>query len=166
MSHLAHDEAGVREDVPHLDAAVARYDGALPLVANVAVPGLVHGDYWPENVLLGDDGLVSGIADWSGNVLAGDPRVDVAQSIMYLDMLDGFTHDDVALLLDEAGKRHGRDFPQIVEVYRLHFALVYAADCKRYDPLTYRWCVRHLCGAGAPLRPDADGGERQSSSRS
>ena len=150
MSHLAHDEAGVREDVPQLDEAVARYHGALPLVADVITPRLVHGDYWAENVLLGDDGLVSGIADWSGNVLAGDPRVDVAQSIVYLDMLDGFTHHDVALLLGEAAKRHGRDFPRIVELYRLHFALVYAADCKHYDPLTYHWCVRHLRAAGAP----------------
>ena len=148
LTHLHHDEPGVREDVPTLDAALSHYDSALPLVAEVTQPRLVHGDYWLENVLIGDDNRITGVVDWSGNVLAGDPRVDVAEAICYLDMLDGFDPSDIQLLRLEAARRHGATIEPIVELYRLHFALMYAADCKHYDPLTYRWCIRHLREAG------------------
>jgi aminoglycoside phosphotransferase (APT) family kinase protein len=144
LAHLRRDEAGVREDVPTLDTALARYDALLPLTADVTEPRLVHGDYWPENVLIGDDHSITGVVDWSANVLAGDPRVDLAQSIVYLDMLDSFVPADVPFLLREATRRHGPRIEAIVDLYRLHYALMYAADCKHLDPLTYRWCLRHL----------------------
>ena len=144
LDHLRRDEAGVREDVPALDAAVAHYETSLSLVADVTHPRLVHGDYWLENVLIGDDHRVSGVVDWGGNVLAGDPRIDLAQAIFYLDMLDGHDAGDADLLLGDAARRHGPGICEIVNLYRLHYALMYAADCKHFDPLTYRWCVRHL----------------------
>ena len=149
LAHLRRDEAGVRKDVPALDAALARYEALLPLIADVTEPRLVHGDYWPENVLIGDDCRISGIVDWSANVLAGDPRVDLAQAIVYLDMLDGFVPADVPFLLHEATRRYGPGIEAIVELYRLHYALMYAADCKHFDPLTYRWCLRHLRSVSA-----------------
>ena len=147
LEHLHHDEAGVREDVPTLELALAWYDELLPLAASVTRPSLVHGDYWVENVLIGDDHRITGIVDWSANVLAGDPRVDIAQTIFYLDMLDAFVPADIPFLLGEAARRHGPEIEPIVDLYRLHYALLYAADCKHYDPLTYRWCVHHLRAA-------------------
>jgi aminoglycoside phosphotransferase (APT) family kinase protein len=65
------DEAGVR-------AALAR---GRPGPTNL--PGLLHGDFWPGNVLW-RDGEISGVIDWEG-ASWGDPLYDVA--ITRLDLL-------------------------------------------------------------------------------
>lgn len=65
------DEAGVRAAL-----AAGRPGSANP-------PGLLHGDFWPGNVLW-KDGQVSGVIDWEAAAW-GDPLYDVA--VTRLDML-------------------------------------------------------------------------------
>ena len=50
-------------------------------------PGLLHGDYWPGNILWRNDMLV-GVIDWEDAVV-GDPLADVANARMELTMAFG-----------------------------------------------------------------------------
>lgn len=38
---------------------------------------IVHGDFWPRNILVSEPGDVSGVIDWEHGSLAGDPRDDL-----------------------------------------------------------------------------------------
>ena len=57
-----------------LHAAVAELEWARPLLDRQA-PGLVHGDVQPTNLLIGDDGLVTGLLDWEA-AKSGPPAFD------------------------------------------------------------------------------------------
>lgn len=78
------DEAGVR-------AVLAR---GRPGPGNR--PGLLHGDFWPGNVLW-KDGEISGVIDWEG-ASWGDPLYDVA--ITRLDMLWAYGPEAMAGFTD------------------------------------------------------------------
>lgn len=74
------DEVGALEDPPlderrRLEKALAALEAARPLLDRQA-PGLVHGDIQPSNVLVDDDGRVSGILDWEA-AKSGPPAFDL-----------------------------------------------------------------------------------------
>lgn len=60
---------------PAISAALRRYLGAPP--AARYVPCVVHGDLAAEHVLLGADGTVTGVIDWS-DAMIGDRALDLA----------------------------------------------------------------------------------------
>ena len=69
-------EVGViRSPVPGaIAAAVEELEAARPLLDRQR-PGLVHGDLQPFNVLVGDDGQVTGVLDWEA-AKSGPPAFD------------------------------------------------------------------------------------------
>jgi hypothetical protein len=77
----AHTHALARE----LPAVAARLAGA-------ATPRtIVHGDFWAGNLLM-TSGRVSGVVDWAGGVLSGEPLRDVARfALSYSLYLDRHT---------------------------------------------------------------------------
>ncbi len=59
---------------------------------------LVHGDAYPGNVLVDDDGEVATILDFGRYSLVGDPRLDVAIAIELTEMAGGFSPEDTEFL--------------------------------------------------------------------
>jgi len=58
------------------------------LAANVVRRSVVHGDFWPGNVLL-SGGHVTGVVDWEAGSLAGEPVRDLVRfALMYALYLD------------------------------------------------------------------------------
>ncbi len=104
-------------------------------------PALVHGDYFPGNVLVRreDDGsaTITGVVDFSPHTLAADPLMDVAGAIAFLG-LDGSPGDE-EWLTDLAVSRLGDEARHWIEVYRRYYGF-YFAD----DPAIYSWCVEQL----------------------
>jgi aminoglycoside phosphotransferase (APT) family kinase protein len=91
----------IAERPAHLDASLAEgrirdaLEAAWPLVQH-GTPTLLHGDYWPGNLLWKDGRLVA-ILDWE-DAARGDPLADVANSRLEIlwafgsKAMDVFTH--------------------------------------------------------------------------
>lgn len=57
---------------------------AAAAVAAVAPLRIVHGDLASDNIMVADDGTLSGIVDWDGAIL-GDPAIDTAAALHVLE---------------------------------------------------------------------------------
>ena len=87
------------EEVPDLRRIVSRLEA---LIEEDQMrwdrKSLVHGDAYPGNVLVDDDGEVATILDFGRYGLVGDPRLDVAIGIELTEMVGGFTPEDTEYL--------------------------------------------------------------------
>ncbi|MFD0404160.1 aminoglycoside phosphotransferase family protein [Kitasatospora sp. NPDC127116] len=77
----------LRLDVPALDSIIDR------LTARLARPytgpeGVIHGDLYPDNILVTADGKVSAVIDFGTFTLLGDPLFDLAGACAYYRMYD------------------------------------------------------------------------------
>lgn len=114
-------------------------------------PALVHGDYFPGNVLVRrePDGsaTVTGVVDFSPHTLAADPLLDVAGAIAFLGLESRTAQaGDEEWLTDLAVARLGDEARFWIEVYRRFYAFYFAED-----PAIYDWSVEQL-------RRDLNGG--------
>ncbi|MEV0530842.1 aminoglycoside phosphotransferase family protein [Kitasatospora sp. NPDC050463] len=79
--------ADLRCDVPAVDSIIDR------LIARLARPyagpeSVIHGDLYPDNMLVTTDGKVSAVIDFGTFTLLGDPLYDVAGACAYYRMYD------------------------------------------------------------------------------
>jgi Ser/Thr protein kinase RdoA (MazF antagonist) len=63
---------------------------------------LVHGDYFPENVMVADDGRICGVIDFGALTLIGDADVDLACAVLNLTGMAGVTPEDRRIALKRA----------------------------------------------------------------
>lgn len=104
---------------------------------------LVHGDYYLGNVLFDRDLRVSAVLDFGAHALIGDPRLDVAGAIAFLDLDTTIRPWHIEYVRGLADEHYGGDVRAISDLYTLYYSIYYA-DTKTTDSLTYRWCVRNL----------------------
>lgn len=98
---------------------------------------LVHGDAYPNNVLIDADGEVATVLDFGRHTLLGDPRMDIAIAIELTEMA-GFTPEDTTYLrglLDED--------PKVANACRAYAAILLAAEY-RYDERIVRKCLHSM----------------------
>lgn len=138
-AHLAATVVGFADVVARFDAALdGLYDGP---------PVLVHVDYFPGNVMAvdTDDGYrVSGVLDFASHSLLGDPLLDVVGAVLMADMLTDVTTAEKHRLAVEAVSLVGDRLAEVMETYRLFYALYYAMD----DALV-PWSSRELTEVAA-----------------
>ena len=99
---------------------------------------LVHGDAYPGNVLVDDDGEVATILDFGRYSLVGDPRLDAAIAIELTEMVADFTPEDTEYL------RGLTDEEPAAAAYRAWTAIV-LASVYRGDSRIVRKCIREPC---------------------
>lgn len=134
--------ADVEQDVPGVDAALAHVRAELRTLEGFGEKRLVHGDYFPGNVYI--DGLtICGVGDFGYTTVVGDPRMDLAGAIDYLELVDGYQPDDTTFLMQLVKERHGTGIVRWLALYRL-FCSFYFSRCKTDDPRLYAWCIRNL----------------------
>ncbi len=102
--------------------ALARLDN----VAASPPKALVHGDYFPGNVLIDDDLRVSGLVDFSFWTVVGDPLLDVIGTPIFLEMNDEATAEDIAFVRRIILDRHGDAVLRPARFYRAYFAFAMA----------------------------------------
>jgi hypothetical protein len=111
---------------------------------------LVHGDYFPGNVLLDERRQVSAVIDFSVFTLVGDPLLDAACAATFLEMSEPFTEADSALVRDLALERFGNRLAE--PFYRAYFAFFLASPeyAEPPYPKLYAWSLANLAAlAGA-----------------
>jgi aminoglycoside phosphotransferase (APT) family kinase protein len=145
-STLVASRVDLEADVPQLDQVLAAFDEQLPLQGDKPPKSLVHGDYFPANVFMGDDLTVSGVGDFSYATIVGDARMDIAGAIWLMGATKDCRAEDSAFLRQLVRERWGDAMVAVTDLYRLYYAL-YFSGCKADDPVTYWWCVRTLSEA-------------------
>jgi aminoglycoside phosphotransferase (APT) family kinase protein len=114
---------------------------------HAASPSLVHGDYFPENVMVADDGCVCGVIDFGALTLIGDADLDLACAVLNLTGMVGVTPEDRRIALKRAEALGlTRD---TLDLYGLYYAFRFLGALRKNDGL-FRWCVRTIreaCGS-------------------
>jgi aminoglycoside phosphotransferase (APT) family kinase protein len=138
---LMHDD--LRVDVPSFETALAethRALGALPEPAHA----LVHGDYFPGNVLVGNDLTVTGVIDFGPLTVIGDPMMAVASAVIFLETTRrAFDPEDAAYLTQRLVDAHGEGAHEMLRAYRGFYA-IRLSNSKPHDEHLYGWCLRSL----------------------
>jgi putative membrane protein len=135
----------LQRDVPGVSEVWNRLHA--DLAQRSAVPALVHGDVCPPNAYLsqGPDGpVVTGIGDFSPHTVNGDPLMDLAGALIFLE-LEPYADApaDAAWLEAVAVERHGREIVPWINVYRRFYGF-YFSNAYAFDPTLYAWCLRQL----------------------
>ncbi|HEY7021771.1 MAG TPA: aminoglycoside phosphotransferase family protein [Ktedonobacterales bacterium] len=104
---------------------------------------LVHGDYFPDNVLFDDTLQVSAVLDFGAHTLAGDPRLDATSAIIFLGLEPAMRPLHFAHVMALAQEQYGDDMLPLINIYGLYYA-IYFANTKLTVPDAYAECVRAL----------------------
>jgi putative membrane protein len=135
----------LERDIPDVAEVWNRLHGEL--AQRSVMPAIVHGDVCPPNAYLsrGPEGpVVTTIADFSPHTVHGDPLMDVAGALIFLELepyADAVA--DSAWLEAVAVERHGQEIVRWIDVYRRFYGF-YFSNAYAFDPHLYAWCVRQL----------------------
>ena len=125
-----------------LSGHVHRPDRALACLGDMLVrrppvqPDLVHGDYYPANVLIGEDQRITGVIDFGRLTLKGDACMDAAGAVLYLTGMAGVTTLDKEVVFS-CLQSYGLT-EEDVALYRLFYAFRFL-ETTRTGLL--RWCI-------------------------
>jgi aminoglycoside phosphotransferase (APT) family kinase protein len=125
------------------------FDKAADMIADLPeLPAkvLVHGDYFPGNVLLADDLSVSAVLDFGVFTVVGDPRLDLAISYLTLELIEECTADDARFVRELVIERHGAEIAPALRFYRafLAFSMADPANAAPPYPKLYGWSIAML----------------------
>jgi aminoglycoside phosphotransferase (APT) family kinase protein len=140
---LQRSRSDVEHDLPQLDQLLSEFHTRLLPMLTLQAKSLVHGDYFPGNVFIDDTLTVYAVGDFGYSTVVGDPRMDIAGAIVFLEVVEGYQAADTQLLLRSVQRGSAGVSADIIELYRLYYSL-YFSHCKRDDPNTYAWCIRNL----------------------
>jgi aminoglycoside phosphotransferase (APT) family kinase protein len=131
-------------DVPRFADKVQRLNTLLdqPYRGNYR---LIHGDFFPGNLLIDDDDQITALLDFGLMTMYGDALFDIATGWVFFDMYDelkaGVRDRYLALLLERLGEDVRGKLYRYVLIYSILSANTYSLDCTDGH---YRWCVANL----------------------
>jgi putative membrane protein len=141
-AHGAAASTRVRADLPELDQLVADFCEEAVTI-RVHSPHLVHGDYFPGNVIVDESGEnIVGVADFASQTMSGDPALDIAGALAFLEITPGLRPADVQRLQERVEQLAPLALRR-VSTYRRFYALSYLHAIDD-DPPLYRWCLETL----------------------
>ena len=101
---------------------------------NTPEKNFVHGDYFFGNVLVDDELEISAVLDVSWWSVVGDHLMDIAGVVMFLDLYEYVTPQEIASLT----RLYGPEILTAIRVYGVYYSLL-LSDCKLFDPAAYNW---------------------------
>ncbi len=121
-------------DVPGFEVALDRIRRRIVALGEPAERVLVHGDFHPHNVMVDEDGRVTGVIDFGGNTLLGDHRMDLASAVIYAanPVLSDVDEWDAGFVMDEVCRRYGAGFSDVVEAYRGYYSIHFSGGSRDY----------------------------------
>jgi len=107
---------------------------------------LLHGDYFPGNVLIGDDRRVSALVDFSSWTVVGDPLYEAIGAAIFLEMSEEASAEDIVLVRRIILDRHGDAVRRPARFYRAYFAFAMAepGNAAGVYPRLWPWALANL----------------------
>jgi aminoglycoside phosphotransferase (APT) family kinase protein len=107
---------------------------------------LVHGDYFPGNVLVGLDLTVTALVDFGIYTVVGDPILDLAVACQTLEFIAETAAQDARFVRDLVVERHGEAIIPALRFYRawLAFSMADPANGKPPYPRMFAWAITML----------------------
>ena len=107
---------------------------------------LVHGDYFPGNVMMDDQLAVSAVLDFGVFTVAGDRQLDLAVAAHTLELLEECGPEDARFVHQRLVERHGAEIDAAFRFYRafLAFSMADPANAEPPYPLLYDWSIAQL----------------------
>jgi aminoglycoside phosphotransferase (APT) family kinase protein len=106
---------------------------------------LIHGDFYPGNLLVNEDGKINGVIDFGMMTMCGDYLFDVALSWVLFDMYEELGDNVLNRYLDLVIKTLGEETRSklylYVLVYSIYSANFFSENCSDGH---YKWSVRQL----------------------
>ena len=149
---LAKSTGRLAADVAGFDDLVAEIRQRIAALPPQVDRRLVHGDYFPGNVMIGEDLVVSGVLDFGTLTVMGDTAMDVVSAIIFIEVVPAGEAEDTAYLTARAVRTRGAGFIDLLRAYRAYYALRLAPYAEADDPRLYAWCVRTLGRSTAARR--------------
>lgn len=103
---------------------------------------LVHGDYFPDNVMMDEELNITGVVDFSPMTIVGDPLMDVAGGLIFLETFPDYVPENSEILRKIITSKYG-DVDNVILTYRLYYSF-YFSNVKKYAPALYQWCMNNL----------------------
>ncbi|PEJ53657.1 hypothetical protein CN692_20305 [Bacillus sp. AFS002410] len=109
------------------------------------VYSLVHGDYYPSNLLVNENGQINGVIDFGLMTLYGDPLFDVALSWILFDLYDELGEVKLEKYLNKIVNTLGEEVRSTIHLYVLFYS-IYSANffSENCSDGHYQWSVRNL----------------------
>jgi hypothetical protein len=140
----------LRDDVPALDAIVVALTTRI-LALTPRPQALVHGDYFPGNVLISDELAVAGVIDFGPLTVIGDQWLDLASAVIFLEVTrPGYMPADTEFVRQRLVARVGAELLGTITTYRGWYALRFS-PYRDDDPNLYARCVGSLISVGGEL---------------
>jgi len=140
---LPYTRAVLQADGVDVDYVLEKFAQDAEMVEPYPRKNFVHGDYFFGNVLVNDNLEISAVLDVSGWSAVGDHRMDIAGTVMFLDLYDFVSPRDSAYITELAVHTYGDDILFYIRLYRVYYSLL-LSDCKHLDPPAYYWSLRNL----------------------
>lgn len=144
---LRRSQASLVRDVPDLDPVVAEWEADVRTLVGAPQPELVHGDFFPGNVMVDNSGKLTAVIDFSPMTVSGDWRLDITGAEVFLELGGVGRREDRQIVERELNDRYGVP-ADVTDVYRRYYALYFSAVGSE-DPPVYDWCVRQLTQSGS-----------------
>lgn len=131
-------------DVDDYRAKVQRLQSILA-VPYAGVHTLIHGDFFPGNLLVDAQGIPTALLDFGLFTMYGDPLFDMATAWVFFDMYDelqaNLRERLLAMIIERFGEPVRPKLYQYLLLYSFLSANTYAPDCTDGH---YAWCVANL----------------------
>ncbi len=136
---------------PYFSKDVQQFQEKLDLIHTVlsqpyrGTYAVIHGDFFPGNLLVDHHYHVQGIVDFGIMTMIGDPLFDIATGWVFIDMYD-LLHIQLPrryfdVVITNLGTKIIGQLYRYVLIYSLVSANTYARDCSDGH---YQWCVANL----------------------
>jgi len=131
---------GLSKNVRSLESKVEKLKEMIRYELECETKHLVHGDYFYDNLLVGEDLKISAVLDFSGMSVVGDHKMDITGTVIFLT-LDADLKHSVDYVKKLAVERYGEEILKFIDCYSVYYAF-YLSDSYFYKRSLYDWCLR------------------------